>query len=82
MEMVNSIASYNIKEKWNHFIGLKSESVIMEWQNIFEEVVIFVYAMYLTRRRNMICWYTQIYDWMSGLLWIITLWGSYSTGLN
>ena len=54
--MVNSIECYNKKEKTIFILsGLKCESVIMEWQNIFEKVVIFVCAMYSHRKENMPC---------------------------
>ena len=32
--------------------GFRCESVITEWQNIFEEVVTFVYAMYSHRKEK------------------------------
>ena len=50
--MVNSTACYNNKEKMRFLLSeLKCESG-MEWHNIFEEVVIFVYAMYSHRKEN------------------------------
>ena len=52
--MVNSIECYNNTEKMRFLLSwLKCEGVITEWQSIFEEVVIFVYAMYYQRKENL-----------------------------
>ena len=62
--MVSSIGCYNNGEKLRFLLsGLRCESVITEWQNIFEEVAIFVYAMYSHRKEK--------YDMLIGIdLWM------------